>query len=105
MAAVDDQVGAVQRGIEEFLVALELQLVRHHTICIRKHAVGGHDDVAVDAVCGHGCASLGRYSEIVCTTLETGRELMVGSLASFSSSSSYCGSVCTGALAFICTTL
>src|SRR4051794_34438851 len=100
MAAVDDQVGAVQRGIEEFLVALELQLVRHHTICIRKHAVGGYDDVAVDAVCGHGC-----YSEIVCTTLETGRELMVGSLASLSSSSSYCGSVCTGALAFICTTL
>ena len=35
-----------------------------------------------------------RYSEIVVTTLETGRVLTVGSLTSLSSSWSYCGSVC-----------
>ena len=39
------------------------------------------------------------------TTLETGRWLKVGSLASFSISSSYCGSDCTGALARMATTL
>ena len=45
------------------------------------------------------------YSEIVWTTLETGRALTVGSLASFVSSSSYFGSVCTGVFARIATTL
>lgn len=50
-------------------------------------------------------ASRQGYSEIVWTTLETGRALTVGSLASFASSSSYCGSVCTGVFARIATTL
>ena len=101
MAAVHDQIGAVERGIEESLVAFEFQRVRHLAVRIREHAVGGHDDVAVDAMSGHPR----RYSEIVCTTLETGREVTVGNFASFISASSYCGSVCTGAFGFICTTL
>jgi hypothetical protein len=45
------------------------------------------------------------YSETVVTTLDTGRWLTVGSLASFMSASSYCGSVCTGSFARIATTL
>jgi hypothetical protein len=45
------------------------------------------------------------HSETVCTTLLTGRLLTVGSLTSFKSASSYCERVCTGAFAFICTTL
>src|SRR3954451_21129855 len=45
------------------------------------------------------------YSEIVWTTLETGREVTVGSLASLRTSASYCASVCTGAFAIILTTL
>ena len=45
------------------------------------------------------------YSEIVWTTLETGRALTVGSLTSLASSSSYCGSICTGVFARIATTL
>ena len=44
------------------------------------------------------------YSEIVCTTLETGRELTVGSLASLMTSSSYLAMVWIGDLAFIATT-
>src|SRR5712672_1198576 len=104
MTAMNDQVDAVQRGVEEFLVAFELESLRHHAIGVRQHAVGGDDHIALDAQRRHDRA-WPLYSEIVCTTLETGRELTVGSLASFSSSSSYCGSVCTGVLAFICTTL
>ena len=45
------------------------------------------------------------YSATVVTTLETGRWLKVGNLASFSICSSYCGNVCTGALERIATTL
>ena len=45
------------------------------------------------------------YCETVCTTLLTGRPLETGTLPSFSTISSYSASVCTGALAFICTTL
>ena len=101
IAAVHDQVGAVQRGGEEPLVALEFQFVRHHPIGVRQHAVGRHDDVTFDAQRRHRrCRGRQGYCEIVCTTLETGRSLTVGSLASFRSSSSYCGSVCTGALAY-----
>ena len=99
-----DQVGAIEGGGEELLVALELQFVRHHASGVRQHAVRGHDDVAVDAQIRHrACGEV--YSEIVCTTLETGRELTVGNLASLRTSSSYCAMVCTGALAIILTTL
>ena len=99
-----DQVGAIEGGVEELLVALEFQFVRHHAGGIRQHAVRRHDDIAVDAQIRH--LSRGEcYSEIVCTTLETGRELTVGSLTSFRSSSSYCGRVCTGAFGIILTTL
>ena len=74
MAAVHDQVGAIERGGEELLVALEFQFVRHHAIGVRQHAVRRHDDIAFDAQTRHRrCRSGGRYSEIVCTTLETGR--------------------------------
>src|SRR6267154_1615610 len=89
---------------EELLVALELQSLRQHAIGIRQHAVPGHDDVTFDAQCRHGFLAAD-YSEIVCTTLETGRELTVGSLASLMTSSSYLAMVCTGDLAFIATTL
>ena len=44
-----DQVGGIEGGGEKPLVALELQLHRHHAIGVRQHAVGGDDDVAVDA--------------------------------------------------------
>ena len=46
-----------------------------------------------------------RYSETVCTTLLTGRVLATGSFMSWTRASSYSGKVCSGALAFICTTL
>ena len=97
-----DQIGAVEGGGEEFLVALELQFVRHHVGCVRQPAIGGDDDIAFDTQPGHVARN---YSEIVCTTLETGREETVGSLTSLTSSCSYCGSTCTGALARIATTL
>src|SRR5260221_5696828 len=106
IAAVHDQVGMVEGCGEEPLVALELQSLRHHAIGVRQHAVGRDDDVTLNAQRRHRRVVLpANYSEIVCTTLETGRELTVGSLASFTTSSSYCGRVCTGALAFIATTL
>ena len=54
IAAVHDQVGAIEGGGEELLVALELQFVRHHAVGVRQHAVGGHDDIAVDAQRRHG---------------------------------------------------
>ncbi len=46
-----------------------------------------------------------RYCETVCTTLPTGRVRATGSFISLTSASSYSGKVCSGALAFICTTL
>src|ERR1700730_6807539 len=106
MTAMHYQVGAVQRGGEELLVAFEFQFLRHHPIGIRQHAVGRHDDVTFDAKRRHvRCRVRQSYCEIVCTTLETGRVLTVGNLASFRISSSYCGSDCTGALATILTPL
>jgi len=48
---------------------------------------------------------LAGYSETVCTTLLTGRELATGSFMSLTSISSYSGNVSSGVLAFICTTL
>ncbi len=98
-----DQVGAIEGGGEELLVALEFQFVRHQPSGVRQHAVRRHDDIAVDAQIRHLARRI--YSEIVCTTLETGRELTVGSLTSLRISSSYCAMVCTGALAIILTTL
>src|SRR3977135_2063285 len=49
MAAVHDQVGAIEGGREERLVTLEFQLARHHAASVRQHAIGGHDDIALDA--------------------------------------------------------
>ena len=98
-----DQVGAIKGSGEESLVALELQFVRHDVTGVRQHAVRGNNHVAFDAQ-RHLCVAP-RYSEIVCTTLETGRELTVGSFRSLTMSSSYWASVCTGALARIATTL
>ena len=46
-----------------------------------------------------------RYCETVCTTLPIGRALEVGTFRSFSSASSYSGSVWKVVLAFICTIL
>ena len=103
MAAVQDQVGAVEGGREEPLVALELQFVRHDIAGVRQHAVCRDDDIAFDAQT-HGRGD-GDYSEIVCTTLETGRELTVGSFRSLTTSSSYWAMVCTGVFDFMATTL
>src|SRR5882757_10918180 len=98
LSAMYDQGGMIQRRREELLVALEFQLVGHHVGGVRQHAVRRHDDVTLDAQRRHGaCRARPIYSEIVCTTLETGRELTVGNLASLRTSSSYCGMVCTGA--------
>ena len=102
---MQDQVGAVEGGGEERLVALELQFVRHGVAGVGQHAVRGDDDVAFDAQRRHGARVAARYSEIVCTTLDTGRELTVGSFRSLTMSSSYCARVSTGALARIATTL
>jgi hypothetical protein len=62
---------------------------------------------APETAAGERAASPGMtaYSATVVTTLETGRWLKVGNLASFSICSSYCGNVCTGALERIATTL
>jgi hypothetical protein len=49
MAAVHDQVGAVEGGGEEPFVALEFELVRHHVIGVGQHAVAGNDDIAFNA--------------------------------------------------------
>jgi hypothetical protein len=46
---VQDQVGAVESGVEKLLVALELQLVRHDITGIRQHAFRRDDDIAFDA--------------------------------------------------------
>jgi len=103
---MNDQVGAVESGGEKSFVAFEFQLNRHYAIGVRQHSVGGYDDIAVNVKRRRGrCHTPLAYSEIVCTTLETGRELTVGSLASFKTSSSYRAMVSTGAFAFICTTL
>ena len=89
-----------------FSDALEFQFVRHDMPGIRQHALGRHDHKTFNTKHRRGLPSADRsYSEMVCTTLETGRELTVGSFTSFTSSSSYCGRVSTGAFAFICTTL
>lgn len=45
---MDDEVGAIQCCGEELLVALELQVGRHHVISVGQHAVSGHDDIAFD---------------------------------------------------------
>jgi len=39
--------------VEELLVALEFQLIRHHMRNVRQHAVRRHDDVAFDAQIRH----------------------------------------------------
>ena len=49
-----DQLGAVEGGGEEPLVALELQLVRHEVVGIRQSAIGGDDDITFDAQRRHG---------------------------------------------------
>ena len=46
-----------------------------------------------------------RYWATVCTTLPSARALTVGSFMSLTRPSSYSASVCSGALARICTTL
>ena len=89
---MDDQVGSIKGSREELLVALEFQRLRHYVPLIRQPSVGGYDDIAFDVECRHSVLRED-YSEIVCTTLDTGRELTVGSLASFKTSSSYCGRV------------
>ena len=66
-------------SVKNFLSPSNFKLFRHHAIGVRQHAVAGHDDIAFDAQCRHGSVVAADYSEIVCTTLETGRELTVGS--------------------------
>src|SRR6185312_1088161 len=49
IAPMHDRVDAVEPVLEEALVRLEAQLIRHHARGIREHAVFGHDGVALDA--------------------------------------------------------
>ena len=102
---MQDQVGAVEGGGEERFVALEFQFVRHDIARVGEHAVRGDDDITFDTQRRHDGVSRTGYSETVWTTLETGRELTVGSFRSLTMSSSYCAIVCTGVLARIATTL
>src|SRR3982074_1701235 len=102
IAPVHDQVGTIEGGAEKLVVALELQFIRHHARSVCQHAVGRGDDIAFETQARHGARRV--YSEIVCTTLETGRALTVGSLASLRTSLSYAAMVCTGALGIIFTT-
>src|SRR5664279_4382935 len=100
-----EQVGGIEGGCEEPLVALELQFIRHHVIGVCQHAVRRHDDIAVDTQSRHAGQAGAAYCDTSVTTLDTGRWLSVGSLASFTNCSSYCGRLFTGALARIATTL
>ena len=88
-----DQIDPIERAFEELLVGPELQRIRHDTICVGEHAIGRNDDVAFNT------QDDGRYSEMVCTTLESGRVLTVGSFILLVTSSSYLARVCTAALA------
>ena len=62
----------------------------------------GHDD---GGDCKRAMRCRDCYRDTVCTTLETGRVLAVGSFASLAKASSYSGSVCSFVFAVICTTL
>jgi hypothetical protein len=82
---MNDEIGAIQRRREEPLVALEFQRIRHDAVGIGQHAIGRNNDIALDVMRWHGCAkSPSDYCETSVTTLETGRELTVGSLISLS---------------------
>ena len=48
-----DQLGAIEGGVEELLVALEFQFVRHHADGIRQHAVRRDDDITLNAQIRH----------------------------------------------------
>ena len=76
-----DEVGMLEAGFEEPLVALELQAVGHDAAGVGKHAVRRDDDVAFEPE-----RQATRYSETVVTTELTGRWLTVGSLTSLSNS-------------------
>src|SRR5437660_9047350 len=55
MAAVGDRARTIERAMEEALVGLDLERVRHHALDVGDHAVGGDDRVAFDAErAGHG---------------------------------------------------
>ena len=41
-----DQVGMIEPGFEEFLIAGDLQALWHDVIRAGEHAVGGHDGVS-----------------------------------------------------------
>ena len=57
MAAVDDDGGLVETGLEEALVGSIADGIRHYAVGVGDHAVGGNDDVALDAAQGDGTAS------------------------------------------------
>ena len=49
MPAVHDDRGAVERILEEALIGLVADRIRHLAFGIGEHAVGGNDDIAFDA--------------------------------------------------------
>jgi len=103
---MDDEVGAIEQGLEPALISGEFQRLRHLPLGVGEHPVGRDDDAALDLQrCRADVRHIDPYSEMVCTTDDTGRVETVGSLASFRSASSYCASVCTGTFGFIATTL
>ena len=52
-AAVHEEIGIIQAGLEESLIRIEFQRVRHHAICVGDHAVGRDDCVALDTKRAH----------------------------------------------------
>jgi len=53
IAAVHDQLGLVESGGKELLVAFEFQLVRHQASGVRQHSFRGHDHVTIDTQTRH----------------------------------------------------
>jgi hypothetical protein len=53
LAAVHEKIGIIQGGLEETLIRLEFQGVRHNAICVGDHPVGRDDCIALDTKCGH----------------------------------------------------
>ena len=49
MPAVDDGRGMVERILEEALIGLVADRIRHLAFGVGEHAVGGNDDITFDA--------------------------------------------------------
>ena len=58
IAAMGEGGGFIQHGMKEALVGFELESLGLNAVCVREHAVGGHDGETFDAIrAGHVCRS------------------------------------------------